>query len=108
VAFLEADSAGDVVVAGHFQERMTVGDGAELAGAADEDIYLARLGGEDGAIAWLGGLGGPEGQRLQALAVSGTDLFLAGRSDADFELLNCPVEAGGGQLFVAKLSISSR
>ncbi|AUX23996.1 hypothetical protein SOCEGT47_045270 [Sorangium cellulosum] len=108
VAFVEADSAGDVVVAGHFQERMTVGDGAELAGAADEDIYLARLGGEDGAIAWLGGLGGPEGQRLQALAVSGTDLFLAGRSDADFELLNCPVEAGGGQLFVAKLSISSR
>lgn len=108
VAFVEADSAHDVIAAGHFRERLTLGDGAELTGAAGEDIFLARLGGEDGAIAWLGGFSGPGGQRLQALAVSGTDVFLAGRSDAEFALLNCPVEARGGQLFIAKLSISSR
>ncbi|XXX72262.1 hypothetical protein WMF30_31900 [Sorangium sp. So ce134] len=102
------DVLGRVVVAGHFRQQMRTDD-AEVAGEAGEgDIFLARLAASGGEVEWLGALGGPGLQQIQALAISGTDVFLAGTSSADFALLNCQVEARGGQLFVAKLSVSSR
>ncbi|WP_437274511.1 hypothetical protein WME90_25005 [Sorangium sp. So ce375] len=102
------DASGKVVVAGHFQQQLTTDD-TEIGGEDGEgDAFLARLRATDGEIEWLGALGGPALQRIQALAVSGTDVFLAGSSGGDFALLNCPVEAEDGQLFVAKLSVSSR
>ncbi|WP_441285671.1 hypothetical protein ACSRUE_24320 [Sorangium sp. KYC3313] len=102
------DELGNIVVAGHFDQQMKIDD-VEIGGEAGEgDAFLARLRATDGEVEWLGALGGPALQRILALAVSGTDVFLAGTSGADFALLNCPVEAEGGQLFVAKLSVSSR
>ncbi|WP_437585416.1 hypothetical protein [Sorangium sp. So ce1000] len=102
------DTLGKVVVAGHFQQQMKTDD-AEIDGEAGEgDAFLARLQATDGEVEWLGALGGPALQRILALAVSGTDVFLAGTSGADFALLNCPAEVEDGQLFVAKLSVSSR
>ncbi|WP_437720216.1 hypothetical protein [Sorangium sp. So ce861] len=101
------DAFGRVVVAGHFRRQLMTDD-AEVAGEAGEgDIFLARLG-ASGETEWLGALGGPGLQQVQALAISGTDVYLAGTSSADFALLNCKVEDEDGQLFVAKLSVSSR
>ncbi|WP_437541029.1 hypothetical protein WME97_25990 [Sorangium sp. So ce367] len=102
------DELGKIVVAGHFDQQLKIDD-VEIGGEAGEgDAFLARLRATDGEVEWLGALGGPALQRILALAVSGTDVFLAGMSGADFALLNCPVEAEDGQLFVAKLSVSSR
>ncbi|WP_437933394.1 hypothetical protein [Sorangium sp. So ce341] len=102
------DALGRVVVAGHFRQQLMTDD-AEVAGEAGEgDIFLARLGASSGETEWLGALGGPGLQQVQALATSGTDVYLAGTSSADFALLNCKVEEEDGQLFVAKLSVSSR
>ncbi|AUX44529.1 hypothetical protein SOCE26_059930 [Sorangium cellulosum] len=105
-----ADQVDEVVVAGPFRDRLELGgDVPPLRGeAGGEDFFLARFRGEDGALEWLGGVSGPGEQELQALAVSGTDVFLAGTSSATFKLLNCEVEREEGQLFIAKLSISSR
>ncbi|MDC0676933.1 hypothetical protein [Sorangium atrum] len=101
------DELGKLVVAGQFEQQMKIAD-VEIGGEAGEgDAFLARLRATDGEVEWLGALGGPALQRILALAVSGTDVFLAGTSSADFALLNCPVEAADGQLFVAKLSVSS-
>ncbi|WP_437972793.1 hypothetical protein WMF11_27140 [Sorangium sp. So ce295] len=102
------DELGKIVLAGHFDQQLKIDD-VEIGGEAGEgDAFLARLRATDGEVEWLGALGGPALQRILALAVSGTDVFLAGTSGADFALLNCPVEAEDGQLFVAKLSVSSR
>ncbi|WP_437302432.1 hypothetical protein [Sorangium sp. So ce388] len=102
------DESEKIVLAGHFQRQMKTDD-AEVSGDAGEgDIFLARLSAANGDVEWVGASGGPELQQIQALAVSGTDIFLAGTSAADFTLLNCDVQAAGGQLFVAKLSASSR
>ncbi|WP_437669133.1 hypothetical protein [Sorangium sp. So ce131] len=105
-----ADQVDEVVVAGQFQERLGLGgDVPPLRGeAGGEDSFLARFRGEDGELEWLGGFSGPGDQEIQALAVFGTDVFVAGSSSATFKLLNCTVEREKGQLFVAKLSISSR
>ncbi len=102
------DALGRVIVAGHFQRQMTIDDTEVSGDAVQGDIFLARLRASGGEVEWLDALGGPELQQIQALAISGTDVFLAGTSGADFPLLNCRVDAAGGQLFVAKLSVASR
>ncbi|WP_437963616.1 hypothetical protein WMF04_28260 [Sorangium sp. So ce260] len=102
------DALGRVIVAGHFQRQMKTDD-AEVSGESGPgDVFLARLRASSGEVEWLDALGGPDLQQVQALAISGNDVFLAGTSSVDFALLNCEVDASDGQLFVAKLSISSR
>ncbi|WP_437629721.1 hypothetical protein [Sorangium sp. So ce854] len=102
------DAAENVVVAGHFEQQMKTDDAEVSAEGAEGDIFLARLSAATGEVEWSGALAGPGLQQIRALAVSGTDLFLAGTLTGDFRLLNCRVEVADGQLFVAKLSVSSR
>ena len=84
-------------------------DDAEVsAEGAEGDIFLARIGAATGEVEWSDALAGPGLQQIRALAVSGTDVFLAGTLTGDFRLLNCQVEVADGQIFVAKLSVSSR
>ncbi|WP_437729921.1 hypothetical protein [Sorangium sp. So ce1335] len=103
-----SEKSAKIVVAGHFQQQMRTDD-AEVSGEGVEgDIFLARLDAASGEVEWSGALAGPGLQQIQALALSGTDIFLAGTLTGDFRLLNCEVEVADGQLFVAKLSVSSR
>ncbi|WP_437284053.1 hypothetical protein [Sorangium sp. So ce406] len=102
------DTSGKIVVAGHFQQQMKTDDAEVTGDGVEGDIFLARLNATTGEVEWSGALAGAGIQQIQALAVSGTDIFLAGTFSDDFRLLNCAPEVADGQLFIAKLSVSSR
>jgi hypothetical protein len=96
-------SNGDVLAVGSFDGTLSL-DGQNESTAGSEDIFVARLAAGDGAKLWMKRFGGSDADRANAVALSGTDVLVAGTYTG-------VVSVGGGnlaggmmsqQLFVAK------
>jgi hypothetical protein len=103
-----AVSGTSVYVAGSF-DSPTVGFGATtLASAGSSDVFVAKLTdtGSTGSFAWAQRAGGTGQDGANALAVSGTSVYVAGSfasSTAAFGPATL-VNAGSNDVFVAKLT----
>ena len=94
---LAVDSAGGVVVGGETSSTDFPGTGsfAQPANAGESDGFVARLPAAGNAISWatyVGGTGGPVGDRVDGLALdAGDGVLLTGRTDSTTSF---PVTAG--------------
>jgi len=103
VASLALDSFGNVVVAGNFQGSMSFGGGL-LTSAGNDDMFLAKYAGADGAPQWSKRFGGAGFDAAAGVAIDGNgDITLAGRagSTLDFGSGPLPVVSGSMNAFVA-------
>jgi len=97
------DGAGNVLLAGYFEGTAEIG-GPALVSEGDEDIVVAKLGG-DGSHVWSRRFGGPGHQFAHDLALDPAgNLVVIGHFDGTLTFDGQPLASAGGQdLFVARL-----
>jgi hypothetical protein len=98
-----ADPSGNVVVGGIFSGQVSIG-GAPMVGAGAVDIFLAKLDGHNGSVAWAQSFGGPSTQRAAGVAAdSSGNAFLTGYFQGSIDFGVGPLMSMGGEdIFVAK------
>ena len=102
------DAAGNVYLAGSFENSVVLG-GTTLTSLGDADVFVAKFNPASGQFVWAQRAGGTDSDVATALAVRGTDVFVAGyfgSSTAGFgpaTLTNADA-AGSADVFVAKLT----
>ena len=98
------DAAGNVYVAGGFYGTVSFG-GVSLTSAGNTDGYVAKWSRASGTFVWAQRLGGTGADDVQALAVSGASVYLAGYFGltAGFGPTNL-TSFGSDDVFVAKLT----
>ncbi|MCR4413037.1 MAG: hypothetical protein NUV77_11515, partial [Thermoguttaceae bacterium] len=74
------DNAGNVYVAGMFQESIQVGKTTYYELGIGEDAWVAKLDAQTGAVNWFWQTGGPGDARLWDIVANADALFIAGRS----------------------------
>jgi len=62
------DNNGDVLIGGMFYQTTDLGGGALTGGAIDQDMFLAKYSGVNGAYVWSKGLTGNDGGWVNAVA----------------------------------------
>lgn len=98
------DGGGNIVIAGSFQDELTIAD-SKLTGAGLDDIFAARFDG-DGQLLWAHGWGGDGIDGAHALGV-GPDgaIWLAGPFERTLALGDAELTARANpDVFVARLS----
>jgi hypothetical protein len=104
IQFATPDGSGNIVVAGYFSGTLTVGT-VTLTSAGSRDIFVAKYSPTTGTYVWAQRAGGPGGEEIYGLAVSGANIYIAGfyGSAAVFGSTSLP---GGNGLsgYVAKLT----
>jgi len=101
---LAVDGNGDVVVVGEFQGTIAFGNNV-LTTLDKRDLFIAKLDGTTGDPLWSTQYGGDDQDRCRAVAVdSQNDLYITGRFETALNLGGGLSEAGGNDLFIAKLS----
>lgn len=75
------DAIGNVYIAGYFIGTVTVG-GTTLTSQGGEDIFVAKWSPATNGFAWARQAGGAGYDRAQAIAVHGTDVYIAGYFDS--------------------------
>lgn len=100
---LAVDSAGNVVVTGHFNGSVDFGGGA-LTSAGNSDIFVVKLG-ADGTHLWSKRFGDPSYQSGQGVAVdSAGNVLITGFFNGAIDFGGGPLaSAGNKDVFVAKL-----
>jgi outer membrane protein assembly factor BamB len=95
---------GDILVAGYFEETVSIGD-EEHVSQGDLDLFVARLSGEDGSPVWSRSFGSTGLDMVSGIAVVDEDVVATGRVSGD-------VDFGGGEVegnqagFVVRLARS--
>jgi hypothetical protein len=92
---LALTSDGDIIVGGVFEGQLEL-DGMAVESAGGTDIFLARLGGDDGQCRWLRQIGGRGDEVVLDLASGARGFFLLGATTEAFE--HEGIELGGGQM----------
>jgi List-Bact-rpt repeat protein len=93
VAFTASSLAGSVIIAG-----------TTISGDQDGNVVLARFAAGDGHVEWAKQFGGSGKDRPHALAMSGTDLFLAGEySSNPGSFGSFPLAGAAGHLFLIRV-----
>ncbi len=97
------DSAGDVIVTGHFQGTIDFG-GPPLASAGNSDIFLAKLSGTDGSHRWSRRFGSSGIDLGNAVTVDATgNATISGLFALTVNFGGVPIaSAGSNDIFVAK------
>lgn len=97
------DSAGDVIVTGHFQGTIDFG-GPPLASAGNSDIFLAKLSGTDGSHRWSRRFGSSGIDLGNAVTVDATgNATISGVFALTVDFGGVPISsAGSNDIFVAK------
>ena len=112
VANALAVSGTSVYVAGNFYGSTADFGLTRLTNTGAVNVFVAKLAdaGSTGSFVWAQGAGGTDGEAANALAVSGTSVYVAGEfgsSTARFgsiTLTNAGANSGRGDVFVAKLT----
>ncbi len=108
---LAVDSAGNAyigVTLSGFGGSCTTFGGVAVTGDLFGNVGVARLRAADGQIEWVKQFGGTGQDRPDALAISGTSLFVTGETDSSpstFGSFN--LTASGGHGFLAKLDTAT-
>ena len=101
------DAAGNVYLAGEFTNTVVLG-GTTLTSLGVEDVFVAKFNPVSNQFVWAQRAGGPGADYANALAVSGTSVYLAGVFDsptAGFGAATLTNAAPGtNDVFVAKLT----
>ncbi|MBK7073652.1 MAG: hypothetical protein IPH44_15235 [Myxococcales bacterium] len=102
------DEAGDVYIAGAFNTSIDFGDGSIASTTpGDNEVFLAKLDGTDGAVVWLKRLGGP-GSAIYAedvVAARGDVLHVVGNFGASCNIGgSAMVPVGGRDGFIGTFS----
>jgi hypothetical protein len=98
------DAQGDVLVGGVYRDRARFDTGMELVAQA-QDLFLARYGGKEGGLLWLGGYGGTGNEELWGVQVSGLgEVGLIGSTNSTEVRIGTKILAGAGMedVLVAK------
>ncbi|MEL5996287.1 T9SS type A sorting domain-containing protein [Hymenobacter segetis] len=102
-----AANGTSVYLTGDYTGNLNLGGGTALSSAGGRDVYVLKFtdGGNNPALAWAKSAGSPGPDLAAALAVSGTNVYVAGAFSgfAIFDL-NAVVSAGSANVFVAKLA----
>jgi hypothetical protein len=92
---LAVDSAGEILITGQLRGRMDFGGGDLVAHSAG-DIFVAKLGGDDGGHCWSRQLGGPFSQAGYGLAVDSRDgVVLSGYYEGEASVDGTALPPGG-------------
>ncbi|WP_167856337.1 T9SS type A sorting domain-containing protein [Hymenobacter metallicola] len=105
VAASAADAAGNVYLAGTFDGTITLGS-TTLITAGNRDIFVAKWSTATNSFLWARRAGGSGPDAVNAIAVSGTNVYVAGTfvgAAANFGATTL-ASAGGNDIFVAKLT----
>ncbi len=99
------DAAGNVYLAGSFTNAVVLG-GTTLTSDGERDVFVAKFNPASNQFVWAQRAGGTGGDEANALAVSGTSVYVAGYFDsptAGFGPTNL-TNSGFSDVFVAKLT----
>lgn len=106
VAASAADANGNVYLVGQFQGTITLG-ATSLVSAGGTDAFVAKWSNASNSFVWAQRGGGAADDNAAAVAVSGTNIYIAGRfvGAASFSGSNVSLtSAGSSDAFVAKLA----
>ncbi|MBH8559501.1 T9SS type A sorting domain-containing protein [Hymenobacter negativus] len=102
-----AANGTSVYLAGDYTGNLNLGGGTTLSSNGGRDVYVLKFtdGGNNPALSWAKSAGGPNADLATALALSGTNVYVAGSFGglAIFDV-NGVVSAGPANIFVAKLA----
>jgi hypothetical protein len=102
---LVVDSTG-VYVTGFFSGTVNFGLG-DLVGAGNSDVFVIKLSLTDGSTIWQQRFGSTTVDRGQAIAISGTGLYVTGRFQGTVNFGGGDLaSAGGDDVFVLRLNAS--
>lgn len=101
------DGAGNVYIAGAFENTIDLGDGAHISKGAS-DALLAQLAPDTGIAKWSKVFGGPGSQWGVRVGIAATDVVVGGVFDGTIDvggtILN--ENSAGDDIYVARLSAS--
>jgi hypothetical protein len=111
VAGIAVDSSGNAYVTGRtFSTTFPTVNPLQAANSGDSDVFVAKLNTGGSALVFSTYLGGSGSERTAGIAVDAfSNVYVVGRtSSTDFPLVNPsqPVNAGGFDVFVAKLDLA--
>lgn len=91
------DAQGDALVVGVYRDRARFDTGMELVAQA-QDFFLARYGGKEGGLLWLGGYGGAGNEEIWGVQVSKLgEVGIIGSTDSVEVRIGTKILAGAGQ-----------
>ena len=105
VAAMTTDAAGNVYLAGSFQGTVSFG-ALSLTSAGNDDIYVAKWNPVSRTFMWVQRAGGSADDHAVAIAVSGSNVYVAGDFKEVAAFGGTTLTNGGdyGNVFVAKLT----
>jgi hypothetical protein len=74
---IQTDNAGNVYVAGKYEDDKAMFSGTEVGCSGNHDAFLAKYG-ADGSLKWIKTAGGPDGDYAQTLYTDGTNFVYMG------------------------------
>jgi len=90
---ITADSSGNIIIAGRFQEQISFG-GAALMAVDGQDAFVAKLSSGNGAHIWSHAFGGTSGQSLLGVATDLQDnVYVGGHFAGSVDSVNPPLAA---------------
>lgn len=102
---LAVDANGDVIIAGYFDGTIGFPNGATYSTAGQQDIFVAKLNGQDGSVVWTQTFGGPSDDEPRGLAIAPNgDILLSGYFSTGISIGPFPIStAGATGMFLTRL-----
>lgn len=102
---LAVDQNGDVIIAGFYDSMIGFPNGKVLTTTGAQDVFVAKLNGQDGTVVWVQTFGGPGDDEPRGVAVAPNgDVLVSGYFSKSIAIGPFPISTAGEQgMFLTRL-----